>query len=508
MVSKASDGLYDLDIGHIVIDITAGTVNATDVVLTPDSARMMQLEKEGLLGNMVFTVSLAKLNLAGLTPTDLMKDKSISLDQLVLDSPDIKITYKKRSVVKTDTGNLYQRIASKGQSYSIGKLLLKNIHLTVVNEGREGQVSSFKNLSASFTDIKIDSNTVTDSTRFLFARDALIVLKGYSAASAKNKYNFTIDSVALRPQNGTMDVFDLALKPIGTRDQFSAKLDVMDDQYNIRVNEAAVKNINWFSLLSEDGLFGDEMEIKGGNISVYDDRRLPAPASKEGNYPHQMLMKVKFPIFMGKVLMHDMKIVYEEFNPKSSTTGKVEFNHVNGMIENVTNMPEHIAKNNVLKIKASANLMDAGQMDAGFVFYLDKFTTGDFETNVMLSKMDGKKMNVTTEGLGLIKINDLDIDKLEANIKGSNLGASGKIKFAYHNLSVDILKADNEGKMKKRGLLTFIAKNFLLKKSSPSKAGDPVKEYEVSYIRDKQKSFFNLNWKTILEGIKKAVRGK
>jgi len=110
--------------------------------------------------------------------------------------------------------------------------------------------------------------------------------------------------------------------------------------------------------------------------------------------------------------------------------------------------------------------------------------------------------------LGLIKINELEINRLEAHIQGSNTQATGRVKFAYQNLSVDILKADDEGNRKKRGLLTFIAKNFLLKKSSPAKAGDPVKEYSVSFLRDKQKSFFNLNWKTILEGLKLAVRGK
>lgn len=508
MVSKASNGLYQLDIGHIAIDIASGSVLATDVLLTPDSVRMAALEQSGQLGNTVVTVSLTQLNLEGLTPMDLINNKSISLNQLVIDSPEVKIAYKKRSIVKKDSGNLYERIAGKGQFYSVGKLLLNHIKLTVISEGKTRQVSSFKDLSASFTDIRIDSTTTSDSTRFLFARDAVILFKAYKAVSEKGKYNFTIDSMALRPQQGSMAMYDIKLKPIGTKDQFSAKLDKMEDQYDIHVKHAAVKNINWFGLLAEDGFFGDEMEVNGGYVHVYDDRRLPSAENKEGNFPHQMLMKVKLPVYMAKLQLKDLDIVYEEFNPKSNNTGKVAFSGVSGTITNITNMPEHIATNANLTIKANASLMDAGQMQVGFLFHLDKVKSGSFETDVLLGAMDGKKMNATTEGLGLVKINELQIDKLEAHLQGTNTQAHGQVKFAYHDLAVDILKADEDGNTKKRGLLTFIAKNFLLKKSSPAKAGEPVKEYAVAFTRDKQKSFFNLIWKTIFMGLKQSVRGK
>jgi hypothetical protein len=105
-----------------------------------------------------------------------------------------------------------------------------------------------------------------------------------------------------------------------------------------------------------------------------------------------------------------------------------------------------------------------------------------------------------------MKIKSLSIDQLEAHIKGSNYAAHGSVKFAYHDLAVDVLKADEEGDTKKRGLLSLIAKAFVIKKSNPSNEDKQAETYNVSYTRDVRKSFFNLVWKLMMEGIKKSVK--
>jgi hypothetical protein len=96
---------------------------------------------------------------------------------------------------------------------------------------------------------------------------------------------------------------------------------------------------------------------------------------------------------------------------------------------------------------------------------------------------------------------------MEAHIKGTNDKADGRIIFAYHNLKIAALKKEQEGKMKKRALITYIANTFILKKNSPA-TGNPIKEYVVSLQRNTDRSFFNLIWKTICEGAIQSVKGK
>ena len=71
----------------------------------------------------------------------------------------------------------------------------------------------------------------------------------------------------------------------------------------------------------------------------------------------------------------------------------------------------------------------------------------------------------------------------------------------------DVLKKAEDG-IKKKGFLSFIANAFVLKNTNPSSPNKPVRTYKIEYARIPQKSFFNLIWKTILEGMMMTVKGK
>ena len=55
-----------------------------------------------------------------------------------------------------------------------------------------------------------------------------------------------------------------------------------------------------------------------------------------------------------------------------------------------------------------------------------------------------KDLNKVTEGLALMSVDDLKIDKLKVNINGSNTRANGTFLFAYHDLKITALKKNQE----------------------------------------------------------------
>ena len=505
LVKDASNGLYKLDMEHIEIDITAASVRAKNVLLSVDSVRMLELEKRNLLGNDTYEIMLQEINLQGLSAIELLNAKDIDLAKLTLDSPQIKIIHKTRKVNLNDTANLYEKLSAHHQSYSIGNLLLNNIQLTLVNLDKNKTVSSLKNVSASFTDIKIDSTTTNDSTRFLFARDAVIYVKGFKQVTQEKRYHFNIDSIALRPQDGTMQFYDLTLKPEGSKEEFSNLIKFQQDRYDIKIKKGTVKNLNWFSLLADEGLYGDELTAEGTTINIYHDRSLPSGPPKSNNFPHQLLMNAAIPVSIKKILLRNTMVSYEEFNPKSMHTGVVSFSNVNGEISNVTNLKEEIAQNPFTVITASADFLNEGKLDAVFRFDLANANAGNFSVDATLGNMEGAALNKITEGLALIKIKSVTVDQLKMQIKGSNKSATGNVKFAYHDLEFDILKND-EGELKKRGLFSFIANKLIVNKSNPGKKGGQPKEVAVTQQHDPHRSFFNLIWKTLQAGIIKTVK--
>lgn len=506
LVSSATNGLYRLDIEQIEIDITAAAVSARNIVLLPDSARLLQLEKSGEAGNDIYQVSLKKLDIAGLSPLALLDNKNIKLDKLVLDSPEISITRSVRNKVKKDSSHLYDKIALPGQSYSIGHLLLNNIKLTVINTGKNKTVSAFNNLSALFTDIQIDSSSKYDSTRFLFAKDAVVFIKGFNQITPKRKYQFSIDSVALRPQHGLLQFYDLRLKPGQPKQEFVQRLTYEEDMYDLRVTSGTIKNINWVSLLAKEGFKGDEMTLNGASLYIYHDKRLPSGPPKHNNFPHQQLMNAGFPLSVKTTNINELDIAYEELNPASGQTGIVEFKNVHATIENLTNVPEEIKVNPFAVAKASALFMNSGRLDALFTFDMPNAANGNFSVEATLGPMDGTKLNSITRGLALLNVKNLAVDKLKLHITGTNTRGRGNVLLAYHDLSFDVMKKDEAAGLKKRGLLSFVASTFVVKKSNPVKEGKAPEQVAVWHQHDPQRSFFNLIWKTLLQGILKTAK--
>jgi len=439
-----------------------------------------------------------------LSPTDFINTSSFDLKQIRVDSANIVVTHRKRNYNTKDTSSFYSRIAPNKESYALQMLLLNKVELHIINNNKAGTKSSFKNLSIQLADIKINETTMNDSTRFLFAKDASLYLGNYVGNTNNKKYTFSIDAVALNPQAGKMKVKGLRLKPVDSKTAFNDNLRFQEDLFDIAINELNVQNMNWWSFLSNDGLFADAAEINGGFINIYRDKTLPlSKESKVGKFPHQELMNLPFPIHVNKLALQDFSVRYEEFNPKSKETGKVEFNHVKANIQNISNMPEVIQQNNWMKVSTSSIFMNQAQLDANIHFDLSNCVNGNFTVNFVLGKMNGTRLNQISEGLGMVKVDRLAIEKLTATVHGNNMFATGDVSFAYHDLSITALKKDDENKFKKKRLASFMANKFLINSKSDGK-----KVQHVRYERDSRKSFFNLIWRTVNKGVTETVIGK
>jgi hypothetical protein len=510
LVNKGSDGLYIIGMDDIEIDILNSSVIAQNVILKPDSARMKILDELKMLPDEIYNISVKAVAIKGISPEDFINTKNISLKQVFMDAPDVIITHKKRPYSIKDTGNLYSRISGINESYELKNLTLQNINLTYKDLSKNGQVSTFQNLTAVLNDIKIDKETSTDSSRFLFAKDALMYLKKYAACTTDKMYRFTIDSVSLKPMAGLMTANNIRLTPQGSKDEFSKKLKVLKDRFDIHIKEASIKNINWWSLISNEGFTGGSMNLSGGYISVYDDRRLPQPASKMGNYPHQLLMKMPFPVMIKSISIKNIDVSYEEFNPAAGRSGCLTFNNTSAELNNITNIAEFIDANPLMKVSATTSVMNQGKLNASLSFNLAKSAEGSFTADAVMGPMDATIANKALTGLALVEIEKMQIDQLETHVSGTNYKGSAEVKFAYHDLKIAALKKDKEaeGKLKKRELLSFIANTFVVKSSSPAKSRDAVKTQVVTYERDPKRSFFNLVWQTVAKGIILTAKGK
>ena len=511
LVLEGSDSLYRLDIDKIEVDISDAHIIVKNASLNIDSARLVLLDSLRRAPNDVFKVSLKDLVIDGIGPDDFLKKKNIDLNVIYITEPVVEIFHHKRAYNYSppDSVTLYKKIGKEVGHFSINQLSVLNIDFKYHNVSNGNKLTHFKNVSFDFRSILIDSSTQNDSTRFLYAKDAKITLSDYNITTPDSLYHFHVDSMILNAASRKLDLSNLSLKPVGDKEDFSKKLDYYKDRYDITIKKASIQYIEWWQLLSEDGLTARQIKLDDGKVEIFADRTLRDPhKNKVGNYPHQILMRLKLPVMINNIDVNNFKVTYTELNAKTGKKGTITFDDISGSFTNITNRKEVIDQNKYFSLNANAKLMNAGALHALFKFDLANANTGNFSLDLEVGNMDGKELNTATKPLGLFEIKNADIKKILLHMKANDNKSNGTVTFFYNDLQVDVLKQDEEqhNKLKKRGLISFIANNFVIKQSNTSDDNNKDPKH-VSYKRDPEKSFFNLIWKTLFTGLSMTVKG-
>lgn len=506
VVQKGSGGLYHIQIEKINADVVKSRLILSRVHLSYDSVVYARMLQAGNAPADVFDIQMTSIAVDGIKPEDLVRKKDIRLNIVLAENPEVNVYHHKNAgkAKKTDTLSIYQRIKKEIGSFGLNKLSLKDIDFTYHNRGAKVQ-SSFKDLNIDLDSILIDEETQYDTSRFLYSKDALISLKDFRHKTADSLYIFKLDRIAVHAAKNRVTIKKLQLEPRGSKQWFRKMLKVRKDRYDITVNNIVFNDIDWWRFVTDEGIYIGEGTISDGKLEIYSDKKIP-PGNKPklGTYPHQQLFKSDLPLYIRKIKCRNLDVTYSEIGLKTGKEGHLSFQNTSATIANVTNIADSIRRNAHFTIDAVSRFMNEGKLKAGFNFNLARQKEGIFSVYADMGRMDATALNKATVPLASVEIKKATIERLKVNIDGNNYNARGRIFVTYRDLNINALKLDDDGKMKKRGLVSFIANNFKINKDYPKKGKEP-ETFKTYRQRPIKKSFFSLIWKTIFDGVKEAV---
>ncbi|HZG23015.1 MAG TPA: hypothetical protein VEZ17_00475 [Chitinophagaceae bacterium] len=507
LVSEASNGLYRLEIGELHTDVIGSKITLTNAHLVPDTLKYVELQKQQLAPNDLFDVYIKHLSIDDIVAADFIGSKSINLRRLFINEPVIRVWHKKQPYKVPDSvaaKTIYQQIRNDISSIKVDTIILENIDFIYTNKNKKSKETRLLNIKLYLADLLIDSSTQNDQERFLFAKNCLINLKKYTTTTSDGLYRFTLGDLDIETQQKAMRLKNIQFTPVGTVRNFYKQIGHQQDRFELSLAQVDFSNIEWWTLLAEESLVMNKAQMQNGKIKIFNDKSQPADTrSKVGKYPHQLLMKVPFLIKVDTIGLNNFDLSYTELNPKSGQTGTINFENINGTITNITNDPGTIKQNKFLSVSAKASFMKRSAVTAGFKFDLAQADKGAFTVTAQMGAVPYQALNEITVPLALLKINRLNLKSLDVSMRGDNYRASGTVKMIYDDLNITALKAADDT-LKKRGLLSFIANNFVIKSKNPAE-GQAVRIEKAAYERDTQRSFFNLVWKTIFTGSGKTV---
>jgi hypothetical protein len=452
-------------------------------------------------GNTQPLINLKNINITSLNTDAFIGYQQLKAGNVICDGGVITIYKNSKSHKDADkkdqainfSSNLISEIAVDGMRLSNTKIII--IDTTKINE-KPLVLNDVK-----FIVTKV--NNVTDGTeiRDIINNAAWQLSVGNFSIPTKDKlYTMIATGVQLNNIKTSVEIKSIKVQPELKKEEFSRKIIHQHDRYDLLFNNIVLKGVNFQHLINDKVLEVDNASLQPV-LKIFNDRTVPPDtASKVGKYPNQQLSMLPFQLYIKKLTINNGYVAYTEKAKKSELEGTVFFSNINATISNITNIKEKINKNKKLTLNATALFLGAGPLSTKWLLPLSKTDT-NFIVTGNLGKMKATALNSLVEPLAMVSVKNGDIQQLDFNLLGSDHRTTGAVDFLYNDLDIKVLKKDGDD-LKKNDIQTFLA-NTLLKNSNPQ-SGE-TRTGKVDYMRDINKSFFNLLWKSIFSGVKKIA---
>lgn len=497
-IDKGTKGLYQLHYSKFNLDEVGGSLRVDSVSLQYDSVIYTQQVDAGNAPSLLVNVFIPQLSVTGVQTPKALIDKEVVGDKLQMLAPIIEIIYTGKGKDSANTippNEIYRQILGNLQLIRVREIEISNATLITRKINQKDTALSIKSMTLRLNDLFISDSTSNDSTRLLFAKHLWLSASQVSWSDRKKLYDFKIDSMVVNSADRTLSILKWRMIPLLSEDAYMRKVGTQKDRFNIVFNRMSLHNINYYQLMKEN-VEADTLIIENANVKVYKDHNQPRDGvNRVGTYPHQLLLKLKMPIYIKKAFVYNSYIEYKQNTVKSGMKGIVPFFKTSMAIDNITNRPELIRANKICRVDAKTSFLKTALLNATFYFNLAS-DNGGFSIDGKLSKFDAKKLNPVTEPLAVAKVEKGTVNGADIHIEGSDYKGNATITLLYDDLKIAVLKkVEDEKELQKKGLVSFAA-NMLIKNANPGR-NEKVRTGTGSFERDTNRAFFNLVWKSL-----------
>lgn len=360
-----------------------------------------------------------------------------------------------------------------------------------------------RNLNITVVRLKADTASQIDDQRLFWNED--IILSGssleYFITDSLNKIEIGGYRTSLKEKRLTLT--DIKMSPTLDQNAYAGAFGEQTDWISASFDSLDINGINWRALLFDKKVDISSAMVKGVEMSVYRDKRIPRGEERFKGLPHKNLQQMDLPIEVDQFDVVDGKIMYTEHAKESSSSGTLAFTDLNASFYNLVNTTEALAKNEILTVNASTQLMGHGELTLNATANL-KDEKGSFLVVGKLDKMDLTELNRMMEHVAFVKIRSGVNNKMEFSVEANEDFALGEMKFFYEDLKISMIsKKDESEKGMGPALGSFFANAFIINSNNPRWLF--VRDGNIFYERNTNRSIFNYLSKSVLSGVVSSI---
>ncbi len=509
-ITSSSDGLYRIEYKSLDVHPINGNLKLTHFKLIPDKEAYNKLVAHKKAPDNLYHLEVDALIIRKANAKEAVQSKKLHVADIIINKPQLTIynnrqDYNDTVSHKKENKPLHELLKDIFKELKVKQIKLNDINFTFVNKNqKEEKRTSLKNLNITINDISIDSLSAEDSSRVYYTKNVVINIKDYKIATPDSLYFVKLEDLSFSTAKNLLTLKNVKLVPRYSKNNFHKHVGYFKDRFDLDFNKIEVRGVDFNLFLNRQKLYAKLLSINNAKIDIYNNNAYrKIIQDKTGKFPHQQLLKLALDMKINEIDLKNVDINYSEFDKKSGKTGRIEFKNTRGTITNIVNDKKALNNNPVMKLKINTALFGKAPLSLNINFYMNS-SIGAFDYNGSISAFDGKILNQIVKPLGMAEVNSADVQKLNFNVKANQRTARGTLKFYYTNLNVNVLKRDDDGNLKKQGLVSTLANAFVIHKQNPNNKGE-FTPGNIYFVRPKEASFFSFLWKSLFTGIKESV---
>ncbi len=504
-IEEKSAGMYSVNYDDMQLDELAGNLSIKNMTVAYDSLKYASLADSAEKPSMLVRLFIPELSVTGVKTTKAMKGKEIVGKKLHIRDPYIQLYYTndgKNSSKNIPTEDIYKQILGEMETIMIDTVEISNARIVTYNQKTKRDSIVFHNANLRFSGVAIDRASGSDKSRILFSDNMEFNTEKISWTARSGLYAYNIKDIVLHSGNKDINVGRIDISPQIGEVAFVNQAKYQTDRLDVHFSNIKLRDVDFKQLMNEVIIAGS-LEAGSTSIKTYRDLRKPRDSkNRSGTYPHQMLARLPLKFSINNANFPGTFVEYKEVNDISGQAGTVTFNNFNISVTNLTSEPGEICR-----VQVNGSLMNLTPMAATLTLPVGS-KTGAFSIEGNTGGVNAVLLNKLTEPMAMAKIRSGNVKSLHYKLNGDNNHAAGTVTVLYEDLKIDFLELDEDkaGGVDKKDVTSFLG-NLFIKDDNP-KNGEAPRVSTVDHARDMNRSFYNLVWKTIFEGINLTMGNK
>lgn len=483
LLDEKNKSPYHITYNRIDVSLLTLTIDAHNVVVAPKAALKDSTQKSGIYAK-IGSVKVSSFRVWALLFSDRISAKKIHIDnpELILIKSDSTKTANVRGIKNQVVEPFKNVIDVADVDLTRGSVIIK--------DSRERIELSAKNIRIQLEGIGIDETILEHKIPFEFKSYALEA----SNLFYRPKGIYEITAASVNTTHNGLSAAGFKMRPLVSRERYSRMLSTERDLFTINAKEIRLDRLRWgFGPNQDLFVHADRVLLDAVRANIYRDKTVEDDMRKKKLYS-QLLRELSFDLKIDTLRLANGHIEYEEkINERGP--GKLSFGNFNLYAQNITSKFGRETTPEV-QIHIRSRFMNRAPLRVDWGFNpsdnTDGFTMKGHIENLGaddLTNFVKPYMNISATGT---------LARVEFDLKGNDLGAGGQFGMLYDDVKVTVYR---KKKPEKKNKIVSAVANLLVKSDSD----DQQKSTEVAVAREQHKSFYNLFWKCLEDGLKKIL---